>query len=286
MRRFILPAAWDGAETLELGAADSRRLTVVLRLKPGDEFPALAADGRACHCRIQAVAAGRVRLAVHLSAAPGDPEVLPDLRAGRSASSAGLASPLQAAAAEPIQTAPAQPTLSLALGILKGSKLDDVVRMAAEAGVARLYPLACSRSVPRGEMAGRIDRLRRIVREAVGQSAASRITEIHAPLSPAELAAACRQDLHASRLLGLVFHERPLASQTIHQYCSGDWGEVLACIGPEGGFDPDELASLQTAGFRPAWLGPTVLRAESAALFALASLHVINLERNSWIRNE
>jgi len=48
---------------------------------------------------------------------------------------------------------------------------------------------------------------------------------------------------------------------------------VLVLIGPEGDFTPAELAAAKSAGCRPLSLGPLVLRAETAALYALSILH-------------
>jgi 16S rRNA (uracil1498-N3)-methyltransferase len=45
---------------------------------------------------------------------------------------------------------------------------------------------------------------------------------------------------------------------------------VVLAIGPEGGIEADELDALRAAGFRPARLGPTILRFETAAVAALA----------------
>jgi 16S rRNA (uracil1498-N3)-methyltransferase len=47
---------------------------------------------------------------------------------------------------------------------------------------------------------------------------------------------------------------------------------VVAATGPEGGFTPDEVAAARAAGFAVCGLGPRVLRAETAALAAVALL--------------
>ena len=48
--------------------------------------------------------------------------------------------------------------------------------------------------------------------------------------------------------------------------------EVKILVGPEGGLEMDEVALLRRAGFVPVSLGPRTLRAETAALAALAIL--------------
>ncbi|MFW5745410.1 MAG: 16S rRNA (uracil(1498)-N(3))-methyltransferase, partial [Spirochaetota bacterium] len=44
----------------------------------------------------------------------------------------------------------------------------------------------------------------------------------------------------------------------------------------------DELDGLIERGFSPLWLGPQVLRSESAALFAAAAMRILILERDWW----
>ena len=52
-----------------------------------------------------------------------------------------------------------------------------------------------------------------------------------------------------------------------------DWpNRIMLLVGPEGGFDADELAAARAAGYRPARLGPRVLRTETAGVVAMAIL--------------
>jgi RsmE family RNA methyltransferase len=298
VRRFVLPPSWDGGPVCLLPAADVRRLVQVLRLQPGNSFPAMAADGSLYTCILEK--SGKHDYAVRV--APEQPGTaghdLADIRAGRlnesGQKSGATGSPLA------IPQPNTLPVISLALGLLKGSKLDEVVRMATEAGVHSIIPLACERSVVQAESGFRRERLDRIVREALGQSGSSVPTRLEAVTSPADLvrrfgnssstpanlAETTSVSAEAHTALRLVFHEQPLAAQALHQYCGVGCSEILACVGPEGGFSGQELDGFLSGGFLPAWLGPTVLRAESAAIFALASLRIICLERFSWINKE
>lgn len=267
MRQFLLPPDWGGGSRLELSGKNARRLVAVLRLRAGDHFPAMGPDGRRFDCTV--LSAGRDGLVASVAEAGDDaPAVLPDLRAG--------AAP-RAAAAEP--RGQGLPAIVLAVGLLKGTKLDEVARAAAEAGVSTLIPLHTERSVPRGQAPARMDRLSRIVAEALGQSGSPVATRVNDPLTLAELAASYPP--RPGRLL-LTFHETPLAENTLHRYCSSEPDEIVACVGPEGGFSDAELSLLSDGGFAPAWLGPNVLRAETAAVFAAASLRIVCLERLSW----
>lgn len=292
MRQFALPPGWDPASgSLALRGKEAKRLAAVLRLGPGDSFPALAADGSRYRATVAAAAPGLVELRLRADGdpAPGGSSVpLADVRGGpRSAPAADARTagpePRPAAWAAPL------PRIVLAVGMLKGSKLDEVARAAAEAGVACVVPLASERAVPRGEFAGRLSRLSRVVAEALGQSGSAVATAVSEPLSVAEFigrypasAPDGRADGTPAGRLGLAFHEAPLAEASLHRYCSRAPGEIAACVGPEGGFSPAELAAFADGGYRLAWLGPSVLRAETAAVFALASIRALCLERHEW----
>jgi len=279
VRQFVLPADWDGGSACEVTGRDAKRLSTVLRLGRGDSFPAIGPDGATYRCSV--LDAGKDRVA--LSVAPertGGGAYKPDVRAGR-----GLpATPTLATPTLATPTMATVPRLTLAVGMLKGSKLDEVVRAATEAGVATIVPLATARSVPKEHSGGRVERLRRVASEALGQSGSPVPTRIADPSTVAELCAALRPSRGIR--LGLFFHESPLAQASLHRYCTDVPDEIVACVGPEGGFDPDEILTLTEAGFSPAWLGATVLRAETAAIFAVAALRVICLERSSWSTTE
>ncbi|HPE88605.1 MAG TPA: RsmE family RNA methyltransferase [Spirochaetia bacterium] len=280
MRQFVLPGRWDGGPACELEGRDARRLLSVLRLSPGDSFPAIGPDGAPYSCRIES--AGRGRLTLSVAPDPGSlasAGYRPDVRAGRPAPAAAVTG-----GPPPAGTAAAAPRLILAVGLLKGSKLDDVVRIAAEAGVEAVVPLCTARSLPRDHADGRVERLRRVAAEAIGQSGSRVATRVESPATVAELCAA--RPAGAGGRLGLFFHEAPLAQSSIHRYCTDVPDEIVACVGPEGGFDDAEVGALSDGGYEAAWLGPTVLRAETAAIFAVASLRIVCLERSSWSTTE
>lgn len=271
---MVLPGDWDGGPSCVLTGRQARRLSAVLRLAPGDSFPAIGQDGRPYECTIVGLGRDSVSLSLVPAARASAVDYRPDVRAGRPG--AGAAGTLREAA--PL------PRLILAVGLLKGSKLDDVVRAAAEAGVEAVLPLATARSLPKDQAGGRLDRLRRIAAEALEQSGSAVPTKILEPMSVAELVLAMPPSPGAR--LGLFFHETPLAQASLHRYCTDVADEIIACVGPEGGFSIDELGTLSEGGFKPAWLGPAVLRAETAAAFAIASLRTICLERSAWSMTE
>jgi 16S rRNA (uracil1498-N3)-methyltransferase len=57
---------------------------------------------------------------------------------------------------------------------------------------------------------------------------------------------------------------------------------VVLAVGPEGGFSPEEVSRFLAAGFKPLVIGNTILRTETAALYAAAAVRIILLERTAW----
>ncbi len=163
------------------------------------------------------------------------------------------------------------PPIHLLLALAKGEKVDLVVQKATELGAARLVPFAAERSVVRLEPAKgaeRAERWRRIAEEAARQCGRADVPEVSPPVT---LAAALAAVPPGFRLL--VLHGEggtPLAALPL----LGAPG-LAAVVGPEGGLTPEELAACQAAGAARATLGPRTLRAETAAIAAVAVLQAV-----------
>ncbi|HYW83981.1 MAG TPA: RsmE family RNA methyltransferase, partial [Spirochaetia bacterium] len=115
-------------------------------------------------------------------------------------------------------------------------------------------------------------------REALQQSGAPRLPEIEGPRSLASVAQGAGEwDMT------LFFHEKPRGGAPLHALLAGMPRSVAILIGPEGGLSEDEAARLESAGFHPAYLGGSVLRVETAALYALGAVKTILQERDAWI---
>ncbi len=162
----------------------------------------------------------------------------------------------------------------------KGSKMDLIVRQAVEAGVESIVPVVSGRSVT-GVSDSKLARWRRIAGEALQQSGNPRLPDISKPVP---LPAAAALDRHGG--IGLVFHQERIAEGSLHSVLAGESEAVgrgvYMLIGPEGGLTADEVGILKEAGFRPVHLGETVLRTETAALYAIAAVKIILRERDTW----
>ena len=149
-------------------------------------------------------------------------------------------------------------------------KLDWILEKAVELGVNSIWLAPAQRSVARltGDRLGkRIDRLRETIVAACAQCGRNRVPRIDAGAS---LAAS----LHAAldgKTRGVLLHpdaELPLVNVPLTR-C------VAVAVGPEGGFDDDELALAHRLGYQAYHVGPRVLRTETAGLAALAALQVM-----------
>lgn len=270
MRQFVLPEDWDGASPFRVAGKRSRYLSGVLRLQPGDRFPGVDGAGRTWELAVLELGSGWALLSATETGRTA--ASLPDIRSG-----ATPPEPMPESAAR------ALPRIILAQAVTKGPAMDRIVRHAAEAGAALVLPLVAERSIPDPDK-GRLERWRRIAREALQQSGSpvpTRIAEIR-PL--ADLAAALGPPRGARR--GIFCHEAPLARSSFHRYLGDRIDELVVCVGPEGGFSEREAAFLESLGFGPVGLGPNILRAETAALFAMAAAEIVILERESWTANE
>lgn len=146
--------------------------------------------------------------------------------------------------------------VTLAVAVLKGDKLSDVVRKATELGVARVRLFAAAPVVSERKLR----RYRRVAEEAAKQCRRDVVPEVAAPVPLAELA------LDEQALVVV-----PEADGRLREALAAAGGGRLTFVtGPEGGLTEDELDALQHRGARPVRLGRRVLRAETAPI-ALAA---------------
>ncbi len=154
----------------------------------------------------------------------------------------------------------------LACALLKGRKLDEVIRMVTEIGVSGIAPFVAERSVSRpdvGRAAQRLERWRTIATQAARQANRTRIPEV-AELQTFE------QLLERPPVgTGVLLHERAQAPLT--DVLTGLGGAArYVLVGPEGGFSPAEVTSAERSGLLVAGLGLPVLQAPTASVVAAA----------------
>jgi 16S rRNA (uracil1498-N3)-methyltransferase len=162
-----------------------------------------------------------------------------------------------------------QGSVSLLLAIFKFDRMEWAIEKATELGVASIRPVIARRTEAHlaAAAAKRVERWRRIAREAAQQSRRDAASEISDPVRLKEALT-----LEAGVKIVLAENERGLTLKAALEQLTADdrkRATVLA-IGPEGGWTDEELKLFAEAGWISASLGPTILRAETAAIAALA----------------
>jgi 16S rRNA (uracil1498-N3)-methyltransferase len=170
--------------------------------------------------------------------------------------------------------------LHLLLAVFKFDHMEWAIEKATELGIARITPILARRTEKHLALAApkRAERWRRIALEAAKQSRRTDIPEITEPIT---LKAAIEQEKSPTRILlseteqattlseALETSQRAAASEAARQ-------KVALAIGPEGGWTPEEISLFTQHNWQSVTLGPRILRAETAAIsaIAIASTHL------------
>lgn len=155
----------------------------------------------------------------------------------------------------------------LVQAIARGDKMDGIVQKATELGVSGIQPVYTTHSIARLEPARAVKKQAHwssVVISACEQSGRSTLPEVHPILSLEHYLTSCQTATPSERRWILS----PTAAQAI------DSDESISCasllVGPESGFNADELQAAMQAGFHPLQLGPRVLRTETAGPASIA----------------
>jgi 16S rRNA (uracil1498-N3)-methyltransferase len=241
-RRRWIAEHWDEA-TATLVGAQAEHMARVLRAEPGMEADVVA-GGHVFHAQVAAVAADEVRF--------------------------NLISELEADPALPV---------TLVMAVYKFDHMEWAIEKATELGVAAIAPVIARRTEKHLSQAApkRAERWRRIVHEAAQQS---RRSDVPIVFDPAPLASRVRaasevaDDGSVSAHIVLAEQERTTtlrhALKEVLAAAGTETPAIEIAIGPEGGWAPEEEALFDANGWRAASLGPRILRAETAAIAALA----------------
>ncbi|PIV82198.1 hypothetical protein COW53_00155 [bacterium CG17_big_fil_post_rev_8_21_14_2_50_64_8] len=241
---LVIPPARRPAavgDVLVLADGEARHLKTVLRTDPGVELA--LTDGRGFRYTGRLVTVGK-----------GDPTV-------------EILTVMQD------ETEARLPLLAVALGVVKGRRFEWALEKACELGAHRILPLRTEFGVvePGGN---KQERWQTILASALKQCGRCVMPQLAAP----EGLAAVLEDAAAEVWYGAS----PAAERTRAAgwdpadpeapVGSGLPGEILVCIGPEGGWSTGEMDMLRRSGARPLDLGPHVLRTETAVAASLAVL--------------
>jgi 16S rRNA (uracil1498-N3)-methyltransferase len=163
------------------------------------------------------------------------------------------------------EMAPAlSPEVTVAFAVPKGDRLSTLLDGATQAGVSRLVPIECARSVVDADKLDRGERWHRILAEATKVAKRAWMPEL---VAGGALAAVARAEIARGAAIAVA--------HTAGARALAEWTAGLApatprtvFIGPEGGFEDAEIAELRALGAATVSLGPCVMRVELAAIAA------------------
>lgn len=235
---FLVDTVPSGA-TAVLDGPEGRHAAAVRRLQPGEELVLADGRGAAALCVVVTVE-GKESLALRVERSWTEP------------------SP--------------QPRIVLVQALIKGDRGELAVELATETGVDAVVPWRAGRSIvkwedgPRGAKA--LARWRSTAREAAKQSRRAWVPEVAEPVST-------RQLVEMVRKSAVTVVLDAAAGTGIRDLVLPTEGDVVLVVGPEGGISESESETLRAAGAQVARLGPTVLRASTAAAVAITALGVL-----------
>jgi len=165
--------------------------------------------------------------------------------------------------------------ITLGQALLKEQAFDKVLTSATELGVSKIIPVLSKRVVAKinpAEAHKKIYRWEKIIQEAAAQSARVSIPKIEYPVPIDQL---LQQNADAQKII--LWEKAPggeiKSPEIMREFFSKNKIRIL--IGPEGGFEDDEVEKALQAGFITLGLGPRILRAETAPTAALAILQYL-----------
>ena len=216
--------------TAILTGSHAEHLAVVLRAQPGQRFD-VAVEGVLRAARVISVSTSRVEFEL-------GQELL----------------------------APSLAEVTLLMAVYKFDRMEWAIEKCVELGVARVVPVLARRTDAHLARAAeaRVDRWKRLALQASEQARRT----VPAAVEPPEKVKQAVVRTAATRILLAETEEQKSLKEAL-QTSTPDQ-ELLLAIGPEGGWTEDELSLFSQAGWVSASLGPTILRAETAAIAAAA----------------
>jgi 16S rRNA (uracil1498-N3)-methyltransferase len=243
VHRFYAPALDPGDQTVALPRDEAEHLTRVLRLGAGDTVAVFDGRGTEFLGKVASAVRRDVRVQVLTRIEPA-PE--------------------------------AHVRITLVQAVLKADKMDDVVRDAVMLGAAAIHPIVTKRTEATVAMllrTARVDRWRRVAIASVKQSRRAVVPEIHVPLT---LETFLGEPPAAVRLMLI----EPGASESAESLSALRPGgspppDAAVVIGPEGGWDTQEIALARDRGVRLVTLGHRTLRADAVPVAAISVLQFL-----------
>lgn len=160
--------------------------------------------------------------------------------------------------------------VTLVYGLPKGDKFELVIQKATELGVNTIIPYNAKRSIVQldnKKIDSKLERWNKIIHDASMQSKRNIIPTVTKPLKMNEILS-----IEADIKLIAFEEDSCFGQETLFNILNQDLSgkHIVLMVGPEGGFDIDEVNQLVESGFKRVSLGKRILRSETAAIDMLA----------------
>ena len=233
VNRFFINKEQINGDIIEIRDGDVKHIRDVLRLKPGDEIE-IGCESRIHIGVIQDIHKRKIDVRIK------------DHYQGKNETSKNII---------------------LYQGIAKGNKMDFILQKCTEIGVSKFIPLETMRTVVKikndKKANSKIDRWQDITEQAAKQSKRDIVPRVEMPLNFSQMIEELKDKEHI-----IVPYEDERQESIKSALSSIGDGDIHLVIGPEGGFDAEEIESLKEIGAKIVSLGPRILRTETAALVA------------------
>jgi 16S rRNA (uracil1498-N3)-methyltransferase len=237
MKRYYSPSLDRGLLDVE----QSHHCSQVMRQAVGDLFAVFDGHGTEAKARITAIERDQVKFQV------------------------------LAKAASPRPTHP----VWLAQALTKFKSMDMIFQKATELGVSEIAPLQSDHSIAQVDeekAEARVEKWQKLTIEAAKQCGQNWLPVVHPPVAPKDFVTSLPKG--AVKLIASLQHEAKPLKGALREHIAGlkSGTPIVVMIGPEGDFTPAEIGQARSTGFIPVSLGKIILRAETAAFFALSAI--------------
>lgn len=227
-------------ETIQLEGETAHHICRSLRMKGGEQLTLSDGRGTAYECVITAISNERVCLHVK--------EHHPDK---------------------------SEPTIAVTLyqGVPKGDKMEDIIQKSVELGVTQIIPVLTVRCVSRPDTKSaqkKNSRYQKIALEAAKQSGRGIVPTVEPMMSFSQALS------QGTQTLKILFYEGGGAPLSQLIPANEPLTSVAIFVGPEGGFEPEEVAQFCATGGVTATLGNRILRTQTAPIAALSALMLLS----------
>lgn len=234
---------YDGvSDKIYLDEEQSRHIAKSLRMKKGDMITVCTGDGNDYGCMIDEISKDGVVLSVcYRQASDSEPNI----------------------------------KVSLYQGVPKGDKFEDIIQKCTELGVYEIIPVLTKRCVSRPQekqAEKKRQRYNKIALEAAQQSGRGIVPKVKKMTDLKTAVNECRADLK------IIFYEG--GGEPLVKIVKKGVKSAAVFIGPEGGFEKDEVELLTENSAVAATLGKRILRTQTAPVAALSAIMLLtgNLE--------